>query len=212
MVDERSKALEVQLAAVTNERDGLKDRLMRALADMENMRKQNDRAVADAGRYSIAPFARDVLGLGDNITLAIAHVAPEAAEADPALKSFRDGITMLERQLIAMLERHGVVRIDPAGERFDPHRHQAVLEVENAEIAPGTVADVFQQGYLIHDRVLRPAMVSVSRGGPKPIKPAEPSPVNSAESKVTTPEPSPPPATDAPPAAADPPSDGGPAT
>jgi molecular chaperone GrpE len=95
-------------------------------------------------------------------------VPPEAAEQDAALKSFLEGVTMTERELVNVLERHGIKRMDPLGAPFNPHHHQAVMETQSVEVPHGTVIQVLQAGYMIEDRVLRPAMVIVAKGGPKP--------------------------------------------
>lgn len=148
----------------------LKDRLLRAAADMENLRRRTERDKADTAKFAISNFARDVLTIADSIARAIAHVPEEAAEADEALKSFLDGMRVTERELLNILERHGIVRVDPKGERFDPNKHQAMFEVENTDVPEGTIVEVVQQGYSIAERVLRPAMVGVAKGGPKPAK------------------------------------------
>ncbi len=161
------EALEAAFQALADERDSYKDRYMRTFAEMENIRKRAEREKVDIRKYAISDFARDVLGLGDNIQRAIAAVPAEAAEEDPHLKSFREGIELLERELVGMLQRHGVTRIDPKGERFNPNQHQAVMEMERPDLPSGSVAEVFQSGYIIGERVLRPAMVAVAKGGAK---------------------------------------------
>ncbi len=116
----------------------------------------------------------DVLTVGDNFQRAIDAVPKDAVEADPALKTLVDGVVLAEREFVMALERHGVKSLDPpAGQPFNPHCHQAVMEQENVEVPPGTVLRVFQSGYMIDDRCLRPAMVVVSKGGAKPAKPPE---------------------------------------
>lgn len=155
------------VAALQAEVNDLKDRLLRAHAEMDNIRKRADREKADTLKYAVSKFAQDVLSVGDNVQRAIAAVPPEAAEQDPALKSFLEGVTMTERELIHVLERHGINRMDPLGAPFDPHHHQAVMETQNADVPNGTVTQVLQGGYMIEDRVLRPAMVIVAKGGPK---------------------------------------------
>jgi len=151
----------------------LKDRLLRAMADMENLLRRTEREKADTAKYAISNFARDVLSIGDNLRRAIEAVPQEAVAGDPALQSLLDGVGVTERELLNMLERHGIKRIDPKGEPFDPNFHQAMLEIENKDMDAGTVAEVVQPGYVIKDRVLRPAMVAVSKGGPKRPKPEE---------------------------------------
>ena len=166
------------LFTMTGERDKLvaeaadaKDRMLRALAELDNVRRRTEREKADFSKYAISDFARDVIGLGDDVQRAIDHVPAEAAANDPALKSFLEGVQLMERELLATLERHGVSKLAPMGERFDPNRHQAVMEQENAEVPAGTVVQVLQAGYIISDRTLRPAVVVVSRGGAKQPKP-----------------------------------------
>jgi len=162
-------AAEDALAALQGENDRLKDQLLRALAEMENLRRRMARELNDARAFAVANFARDVLAVSDNLRRAIEAV-PEAerAAADPALAALLEGVEMTERELQNALEKHRVKRLDPKGERFDPHFHQAMFEVPDAEVASGTVVEVVQAGYVIGDRVLRPAMVAVSKGGPKP--------------------------------------------
>lgn len=149
----------------------LKDKLLRTVAEMENLRRRTERDKADTAKYAISSFARDVLTIADNIQRAIDHVPDEAAEKDPALKSFREGIQVTERELLNVMERHGIARLDPEGERFDPNKHQAMFEVPNPDVPEGTIVQVVQAGYVIADRVLRPAMVGVAKGGPKAPKP-----------------------------------------
>lgn len=174
-----------ELSALRAEVAELKDRILRTHAEMDNMRKRLEKEKADANKYAISKFARDIVGVGDNFQRALSTVTTEVAEANPVFKSFLDGVTLTEREFLSVLERHGVKRIDPKGEQFNPHQHQAVMEQPNPEVASGTVLQVFQSGYMIDDRVLRPAMVVVSTGGFKPVKPAE-----------TTPPPIPPAAND----------------
>jgi len=148
----------------------LTDRLLRAHAEMENLRKRTERDKEDTAKYAITKFAREVLGIGDNLQRAIAAVPPGASDADPALKALVDGVAMTEREFLNVLDRHGVKRIDPEGEPFNPHRHQAMTEIENPEVPAGTIVQVYQPGYVIEDRVLRPAMVVVAKGGAKASK------------------------------------------
>lgn len=155
--------LEARIAELT-------DRLLRAHADMDNLRKRTDRDKEDTAKYAITKFAREVLGIGDNLLRAIAAVPAGAADADPALKALIDGVTLTEREFLNILERNGVKRVVPEGQPFNPHQHQAMIEVENRDVAPGTVIQVYQPGYVLEDRVLRPAMVVVAKGGAKPDK------------------------------------------
>jgi len=150
----------------------LTDRLLRAHAEMDNIRKRAERDREDTAKYAISKFARDVVAVADNFERAVQAVPAGAAEQDTALKALVEGVSMTERELINVFERHGVRRLNPRGEAFNPHLHQAMMEMENADVAPGTVLEVYQPGYVIEDRVLRPAMVVVSKGGPKPARPA----------------------------------------
>ena len=152
----------------------LKDRLLRAHAEMDNIRKRTEREKSDAHKYAVTKFANDIVTVGDNFQRAIESVPADAAEQAPALKSFLEGVTMTERELMNALERHGIKRMDPKGQLFNPHHHQAIMEQPNPDVPSGTVTQVFQFGYTIEDRVLRPAMVVVAKGGFKPVKPVEP--------------------------------------
>ena len=157
------------LAAAIAERDEFKDRPLRTLAEMENLRRRTEREVADARTYAVTSFARDMLNAADNIRRALESVPEDArAGAEGAFKGLIEGIELTERDLAKTLERHGVKVVDPNGQRFDPNRHQAMFEVPNTEVPNGTVVQVVQTGYIIGDRTLRPALVGVSKGGPKP--------------------------------------------
>ena len=155
----------------------MRDRLLRSHAEMENLRRRTEREVQDAKRYANAGFARDLLGVADNLRRAIeaasaggpAVSSEEVDEAaDPALAALLEGVELTERELVRALEKNGVTRLDPKGQLFDPHRHEAVFEAPDHSVPSGTVVQVMQDGYLIGDRILRPAMVGVARGGPKP--------------------------------------------
>ena len=157
------------LALLEAERDDLKDKLLRTLAEMENLRRRTEREISDAKAYAVTSFARDLLGSADNLRRALESV-PEAARAaaDNALKAVVEGVELTERELLKTLERHGVRKIDPQGEKFDPNLHQAMFEAPDAGIAKGLVSKVVQTGYKIGERVLRTALVGVSAGAPKP--------------------------------------------
>jgi molecular chaperone GrpE len=156
------------LDALLSENAEMRDRVLRTMADMENLRRRTEREKADTARYAISNFARDVLTIADNLKRTIEHVPPEAASQDPALVSLLEGVELTERELLNMLERHGVSRLDPLGQRFDPNNQQAMFEVANTDVPEGTVVEVMQAGYMIGDRCLRPALVAVSKGGAKP--------------------------------------------
>ncbi len=146
----------------------LRDRLLRTLAEMENLRKRTEREVADARVYGISAFARDILGVADSMHRALEALDAELrANASDSIKGLLDGVELTERALMSALERHGVKRFEPAGQKFDPNRHQAMFEIEDASVPAGTVVQVMQAGYLIGERMLRPALVAVSKGGPK---------------------------------------------
>lgn len=168
-----TKAAETQtpdpLALIEAERDDLKDKLLRTLAEMENLRRRTEREIADAKAYAVTSFARDLLGSADNLRRALESVPETArAAADTALKAVVEGVELTERELLKTLERHGVRKIDPQGEKFDPNLHQAMFEAPDVGIAKGLVSKVVQTGYKIGERVLRPALVGVSAGAPKP--------------------------------------------
>jgi molecular chaperone GrpE len=155
------------VATLEAERLDLKDKLLRTLADMENLRRRTEREVADARAYAVTNFARDMLTAADNIRRALDSVPADQREIEGPLKSLIEGIELTERDFLKSLERHGVRRLDPKGSKFDPNMHQAMFEVPNPEVPAGTVMEVVQTGYAIADRVLRPALVGVAKGGPK---------------------------------------------
>ena len=163
-IDENAFEVLTKLQA---ENADLKDRLLRTMAEVENVRRRGEREVGDTRQYAIAKFAGDMLGIADNMERALANVPAEARESDAAVKTLVEGVELTEKELLRSLERHGVKKLDPKGERFDPNFHQAIFEVPDPSVPNGTVAQVVQVGYSIGTRVLRPAMVGVARGGPK---------------------------------------------
>lgn len=155
--------------ALTVEVADLKDRLLRTLAEMENLRRRTEKEVRDARDYAVSAFARDLLGVADNFDRAIAHVPAELRASDVAgAAALIEGVELTGRELLKTLEKHGVRKLSPLGERFDPNLHQAMFEIPNPEVATGTVLQVMQDGFAIGGRVLRPALVGVAKGGPKP--------------------------------------------
>lgn len=145
-----------------------KDRLLRTLAEMENLRKRTEREVAEARIYGVTSFARDMLVVADNMGRALEAVSPELrASAEPGVKALIEGVELTERELLKALEKNGMRRYSPQGEKFDPNIHQAMFEVPDASVPAGSIVQVVQPGYMIGERVLRPAMVGVSKGGPK---------------------------------------------
>jgi len=158
----------VPSTALEREHAEMKDRVLRTLAEMENLRKRTDREVADARLYGASSFARDVLAVADNMRRALEAVPPEArADAETGMKSLVEGVELTERELLKALEKNGVRQFNPQGEKFDPNVHQAMYEVPDASVPAGSVVQVVQPGYMIGERVLRPALVGVSKGGPR---------------------------------------------
>jgi molecular chaperone GrpE len=154
--------------ALAKEAAEARDKMLRTLAEMENLRKRTSREVADARVYGISGFARDVLDIADNLQRALDAVPADArAAADPGLKALIEGVELTERSLLNALEKNGVKKFDPSGEKFDPNFQQAMYEVPDPSVPAGTVVQVVQAGYMIGDRVLRPALVAVSKGGAK---------------------------------------------
>ena len=146
----------------------LKDRLLRTLAEMENLRRRTEKEVADARTYGVTNFARDILAVADNMERALKALDDEIrAKADAGVKALLDGVELTERELIKVMEKHGVRRLEPAGQKFDPNLHQAMLVVPDPSVPSGTVVQVMQPGYTIGERVLRPALVGIAKGGPK---------------------------------------------
>jgi molecular chaperone GrpE len=161
-------AEEGSVEALAKEAADARDKMLRTLAEMENLRKRTAREVSDARTYGISGFARDVLDIADNLQRALDAVPAEArAAADPGLKALIEGVELTERSLHNALEKNGVRKFDPAGEKFDPNVHQAMYEVPDPSVPAGTIAQVIQSGYMIGDRVLRPALVGVAKGGAK---------------------------------------------
>src|SRR4051812_10125649 len=157
-----------QVTAALEAATDFKDKLLRALADMENLRKRTEREVADARSYAITGFARDVLQVADTMHRAFEHIGPELREStDPSVRGLVEGLDLNERELLKVLEKHGVKMFSPLGEKFDPNFHQAMYEVPDTDAPAGTVAQVIQAGYLLGDRVLRPALVAVAKAAPK---------------------------------------------
>ncbi|KQT83191.1 molecular chaperone GrpE [Aurantimonas sp. Leaf443] len=157
-----------RIQALEAENNDVKDRLLRLAADMENLRRRTEREIKDARTYAVTGFAREMLQVADNLRRALEAVPAEAkAEGEGSLSGLVDGVEVTERSLLSVLERHGVRRLEPEGQRFDPNFHQAMFEVPNPDLPNNTVVQVVQAGYAIGERVLRPAMVGVSKGGPK---------------------------------------------
>jgi molecular chaperone GrpE len=151
------------------------DRVLRTLAEMENLRRRTEREVSDAKTYGVTSFARDMLTVVDNLSRALEHLPPQArSSADPSTRSLIEGVELTARDLETALGRHGVKKLDPKGLKFDPNFHQAIFEAPDETVPSGTVSQVVQDGWTIGDRVLRPAMVGVSKGGPRAAPRQEP--------------------------------------
>ena len=153
------------LSLMTAERDELKDQLLRALADTENMRRRSEREAANVRKYGHTPFARDLVGAIDNLARAVESAPDDLEVLDKTTKSLITGIQLSWTELQSVIERHGIKRVEPLGEKFDYNLHQAMFEVPTYDQPSGVVLEVVQHGYVLHDRLLRPAMVGVSKSG-----------------------------------------------
>jgi molecular chaperone GrpE len=154
------------LAASQAEAAALKDQLLRALAETENVRRRAQRDREEAGKYAITAFARELVGVADNLRRAITAIPPEALANDEALKNLAAGVELTERQLLTAFERFQLRKIEPLGEKFDSNLHQAMFELPAEGQPTGTVLQVLQPGYVLHDRLIRPAMVAVAKAEP----------------------------------------------
>jgi molecular chaperone GrpE len=170
----QAEAASDPVANLAKEAADLKDRLLRTLAEMENLRRRTEREVADARTYGVTNFARDILAVADNMERALKALDDEIREkADAGVKALLDGVELTERELTKAMEKHGVKKLEPQGQKFDPNLHQAMFEIPDESVPAGTVVQIMQPGYTIGERVLRPALVGVSKGGPKTQAPAE---------------------------------------
>ncbi|MSO66356.1 MAG: nucleotide exchange factor GrpE [Pseudolabrys sp.] len=157
-----------QVTAALEAAAEFKDKLLRTLAEMENLRKRTEREVADARQYGIAGFARDVVGAVDNMHRALTTIDAELRElGDAKVIAMIEGVELTERELLKAIEKHGVKKFSPEGEKFDPNVHQAMYEVQDSDFPPGHIAQVIQAGYMLGDRVLRPALVAVVKAPSK---------------------------------------------
>ncbi len=150
------------------ENEEMKDKMLRTVAEMDNLRKRTAREMSDTRSYAVSGFARDLLGVGDNLQRAIQAVPADKRESgSDEFKALIEGVEMTERELLKALDNAGVKKFNPEGEKFDPNKHQAMFEMPNPEVPNNSVQQVVQEGYTIGDRILRPAMVGVAKGGPK---------------------------------------------
>lgn len=169
---EQAEQANAALIELGKEVEELRDKLLRTAAEAENVRRRSQREVADAKSFSIANFARDMLGVADNLSRALDAIPEDARNGgDAGFSALIEGVELTQKAMHSALERHGVLRLEPDGERFDPNFHQAMFEVPNPDLPNNTVVQVVQTGYRIGERVLRPAMVGVSKGGPKASAP-----------------------------------------
>ncbi len=157
-----AEGAEALLAERDEEITALKDRLLRAAAETENVRRRLEREKTDAAVYAATGFARDILSIADNLTRAIAAI-PDAARDNEVVKSVITGVEMTAKELDSVFQRHGISRIELIGQKLDPHRHQAMMEIENGEVEPGIIVQELQAGYVMKDRLLRPALVGVAK-------------------------------------------------
>ena len=171
-VDLEASPTDTARAALEAEVAALKDRMLRTLAEMENLRRRTEREVQDAKAYGISSFAREMVQTADNLQRGLASLPPGARDASDAVRSFVEGVELTERDLLSRLARFGVKPIETTGMRFDPNRHEALFEMPDPSVPSGTVVQQVETGYVIGERVLRPAKVGVSRGGPKAETPA----------------------------------------
>jgi molecular chaperone GrpE len=155
-------SLEAQLADSRADITVLNDRILRLAAEMENVRRRLEKEKQDASVFAVSNFARDMLSVADNLRRALQAV-PETARADASLATVLTGVEMTERELTQVFGRFGIVRMDAMGAKLDPNQHQAISEVESDTAQPGTIAFVMQDGYMLKERLLRPAMVMVAK-------------------------------------------------
>jgi molecular chaperone GrpE len=165
-----SSAAEVEIGRLTDELAKMKDQWVRAVAEADNTRKRAAREQEDTSRYAITGFARDMVSVLENLKRASESIPAEARNGNDLLKTIAEGVDLTLKELLNTFERYGIKRIDPLNQKFDPNFHQAVAQVERTDIPPSTVVQVVQAGYVIHDRLLRPAMVAVSKQGEPPKK------------------------------------------
>jgi molecular chaperone GrpE len=154
----RVTELETKLAEAT-------DKTLRAMAEAENTRKRAEKERQDVSKFAVSSFARDILGISDNLRRALQAMTPDAVAASPALKNLLVGVEATERELQRVLESHGIRRVDPLGQKFDANLHEVMFEADSADKPPGTVIQVIDCGYTIHERLLRPARVGIAKGG-----------------------------------------------
>jgi molecular chaperone GrpE len=159
--DPRIAELEAKLAEVT-------DKALRALAEADNVRKRSEKERQDTAKFAVSSFAREVLPVADNLRRALAAITPEQQAENEALKNIYIGVEATERELFRALEKNGVKKIDALDQKFDPNFHEVMFEADVPGKPPGTVIQILEPGYTIHERLLRPARVGVAKGGEAP--------------------------------------------
>ncbi len=155
--------MQAEIETLNAEMARLKDQALRAMADAENTRRRAERDKNDAIKYASLPLLRDLVKVADNMSRALAHGGNEEEEESAGAKALRDGVALTEKELLAAFNRHGATKIDPAGEPLDPERHEAMIEIPDEEAEPGTIVQVFEPGWILHGRLIRPARVGVAR-------------------------------------------------
>lgn len=180
---------EDRIAALEAEVERLKSEYLRALAEVQNTKRIAQKQIEDNSRYAVSNFARDLLAVADNLGRALLAAPVEARQSHEGLGVLATGVEMTEKELLSALSRHGVSRVESLNCPFDPHHHQAMQEVERTDVPTGTVVQVYQDAWTLHDRLLRPAMVIVSKGGPKRDEPPvgnndDPAPVTHIDQSV----------------------------
>lgn len=163
---EHSEDGDIELDPITvleMERDDLKDQALRAMAEVENMRRRTERELAQARKYGHANFARDLLSAIDNLKRAVDVLPEDRSGLDANMTNLVVGVEMIHQEITSVLERHGINVINPDGEKFDYDKHQAMFEIPTNDVEPGMVVQVAQNGWMLHDRLLTPAMVGVSK-------------------------------------------------
>ena len=158
------RALQAMLTEKETELATMKDQALRALAEVENTRRRSERELADMAKYAVTGFAKDLVNVVENLQRAVESIPAELKETQPSVANLATGVEMTMRELLAIFERQGIKRLDPMGQKFDHNFHQAVAQIDTPDAVAGTVVQVLQAGYIIHDRLLRPAMVGVASG------------------------------------------------
>ncbi|WP_120498321.1 nucleotide exchange factor GrpE [Kiloniella sp. EL199] len=165
-VAEEAKSDAVRVAELDAQNAQLTDKLLRTMADMENLRNRTRRDKEDAIKYAPQKLVTDLIGVMDNLQRALSAVSEEAAEGNEDLKTLRDGVEMTNREMLKVFEKHNITEVEAMGARMDPHSHEALFEIPDPSQPEGTIVQVIQPGFRLHDRLLRPARVGVAKGGP----------------------------------------------